>query len=288
MKKALFIGINYIGTDSELNGCMNDVANIKSFAKRAGYNNYRTLIETTNNHKPTRANILKYMAWLVQDAKPGDRLFLHYSGHGSWEKDTSGDEDDGRDELLVPLDYETAGFISDDELRQVLVDKVPTDVFLFCLFDCCHSGTVLDLRYKYMSDTTYHGPLQDTINYVFKDWSQNISYSEQKNYPKTQGQIVMISGCRDKQTSADAFIKDDKTYQGALTWAFLQIMKDNGVYQKSKSKKDQQTGGAPVDQGLKYKHLIKDLRCLLKVKKYTQVPQLTSGNYIDLNSNFTL
>lgn len=33
--------------------------------------------------QPTRANILKAMKWLVQDAKPGDRFFFHYSGHGS-------------------------------------------------------------------------------------------------------------------------------------------------------------------------------------------------------------
>ena len=30
--------------------------------------------------RPTKANILRGMRWLVQDAQPNDSLFFHYSG----------------------------------------------------------------------------------------------------------------------------------------------------------------------------------------------------------------
>ena len=43
--------------------------------------------------------------WLVKDAKSGDCLFMHYSGHGGSMKDDNGDEADGMDETMVPVDY---------------------------------------------------------------------------------------------------------------------------------------------------------------------------------------
>lgn len=36
---------------------------------------------------PFRDVILRACSWLVADAKPGDSLFFHYSGHGSRMKD---------------------------------------------------------------------------------------------------------------------------------------------------------------------------------------------------------
>lgn len=54
------------------------------------------------------------MQWLVRDARPGDSLFFHYSGHGGQAADLDGDEDDGFDETILPLDFKTAGEIIDD------------------------------------------------------------------------------------------------------------------------------------------------------------------------------
>lgn len=41
------------------------------------------------------------------------------SGHGGQAKDTDGDEDDGFDEVIYPLDYKQAGHIVDDERESV-------------------------------------------------------------------------------------------------------------------------------------------------------------------------
>jgi uncharacterized caspase-like protein len=43
----------------------------------------------------TRANIARGIQWLMMDQRPGDSLFFHFSGHGSQQADTSGDELDG-------------------------------------------------------------------------------------------------------------------------------------------------------------------------------------------------
>ncbi len=43
---------------------------------------------------------------MVEGAQAGDNLFMHYSGHGGNMRDDNGDEKDGMDETLVPLDYQ--------------------------------------------------------------------------------------------------------------------------------------------------------------------------------------
>jgi uncharacterized caspase-like protein len=58
---------------------------------------------------PTRANMTAAMQWLVRDARPNDSLFFHYSGHGGTARDVDGDEEDGTDETVYPLDHEFAG-----------------------------------------------------------------------------------------------------------------------------------------------------------------------------------
>jgi Caspase domain len=52
------------------------------------------------------------------------------TGHGGKIKDESGDEKDGYDETLVPLDYNESGMILDDDLYEVLVKQLPADVHL--------------------------------------------------------------------------------------------------------------------------------------------------------------
>lgn len=72
------------------------------------------------------------------------------TGHGGRVVDDDvGEEADGYDETLVPVDYSTAGQIRDDDLYTNLVAAMPGGSTLVSLMDCCHSATVLDLPYKY-------------------------------------------------------------------------------------------------------------------------------------------
>lgn len=74
------------------------------------------------------------------------------TGHGGRLRDDDGDEADGYDETLVPLDYEQAGQIRDDDLYNILVGPLRKGVTLTCVMDCCHSGTVLDLPFVFAAD----------------------------------------------------------------------------------------------------------------------------------------
>lgn len=59
---------------------------------------------------------------------------------------------DGYDEALVPVNYKQAGLIRDDDLFTALVGPMARGVTVTSLFDCCHSGTVLDLPYHFKAD----------------------------------------------------------------------------------------------------------------------------------------
>lgn len=153
-RRALLIGINYVGQPAELAGCVNDIADMLRDITPLGYGEVRVLhdgslsvAEGVTTSSPTRANIVEAMKWLVAGVRSGDRLFLHYSGHGGQLRGAS--ESDGMDETIIPVDYATAGVLRDDELRALLVDPLyESRATLRAVLDCCHSGTGLDLRYN--------------------------------------------------------------------------------------------------------------------------------------------
>lgn len=85
-RKALLIGINYIGQPNQLRGCINDVNRMKTFLTESyGYKPEDMVILTDDQSHPlslpTRANIIRAMQWLVKDARPNDSLFIHFSGN---------------------------------------------------------------------------------------------------------------------------------------------------------------------------------------------------------------
>lgn len=71
------------------------------------------------------------------------------SGHGGQQRATEGDEEDGNDETIYPLDHKTAGIIVDNDMNRILVQPLPRGCRLTAIFDCCHSGSALDLPYMY-------------------------------------------------------------------------------------------------------------------------------------------
>jgi metacaspase-1 len=116
-RKALLIGINYIGTQNQLKGCINDVLNIKHFIiQRFGFREEDMVILTDDAQnpasRPTKQNMARAMQWLVQGARPQDSLFFHYSGHGGQSVDWNSEQDDVYDEVIYPVDFKEAGSLS--------------------------------------------------------------------------------------------------------------------------------------------------------------------------------
>ncbi|CAN6300096.1 unnamed protein product, partial [Urochloa humidicola] len=111
-KRAVVCGISYRYSRHELKGCINDAKCMRHLLMtRFNFPDDSIIMlneEQTDPYKiPTKHNIRMAMYWLVQGCQPGDSLVFHYSGHGSQQRNYSGDEVDGFDETLCPLDFET-------------------------------------------------------------------------------------------------------------------------------------------------------------------------------------
>ena len=74
-------------------------------------------------------------------------MVFHFSGHGTQEMNMYGDEIDGFDEAICPVDYEEQGKILDDEINAAIVRPLPRGAKLHAIIDACYSGTVLDLAF---------------------------------------------------------------------------------------------------------------------------------------------
>jgi hypothetical protein len=205
-KAALLIGINYVGTASALRGCINDVRNVKTVLTNSyGFLENDILVLTDDQRgdkRPTAANIVKAINWLVRKNREGyDSLWFHYSGHGTYTRDRNRDERDRRDECIVPVDFR---LITDDALLKSLVSPLKAGTQFVCFMDCCHSGTQLDLRWRYVSGN------RNTL----ENRGSNV-----------RANVILVSGCKDDQTSADVKYSDE--WAGAMTRHLLATLKES-------------------------------------------------------------
>lgn len=258
--KALLVGINrYQLPGADLQGCVNDVTNlrdclIKYFGATAG--NIRVLTDA----RATRSAILDGLKWLIKDAKAGDQLLFHYSGHGSQIRDLDGDEvKDHMDEVLCPHDMTwDKGFITDDEL-DTLFRELPKGVNLEVLLDSCHSGTgtrelaaLAQLPQEQYLRPRFLIPPVDIATRADDDLDTTrllraTATTKRKTVP------VLFAGCRDSQTSADAWLGG--SYSGAFTYYLCKHIRDT-------------QGQLPRGE------LITRLRASLRHAGFSQVPQL--------------
>jgi len=282
VKKALLIGINYRNTDYELNGCINDINNINDFLQQ--YCDYKKeniqVLTETSGVLPTKSNIMQKINWLVTNNVKGDTLFFYYSGHGSSSKeDVSLDETDKKDEELIPLDYNNSGQLNDDWLYQNLAAKTPKNINLWCFFDCCCSGTMLDLVYNYKSLCTYNkGILQKETVYNSRDWNTKFEFTKESSTNVT-GNVFAFSGCLDKETSEDAYV--ESTYQGAFTYCFLKFLNNHLVTTADNKKKFS-------GKDIKLRNVLKEINALIDINKFNQNSQLSVGKLEDVEKFFEI
>lgn len=286
-KKALLVGINYIGTSSQLSGCINDVKNMRSFLlNHCGYtsDNIRMLIEEPNNTLPTKQNMETNLRWLVNNVRSGDTLVFHFSGHGSNITDRSKDESDGKDEVLCPLDYEKAGIISDDWLHTNVLRMVPAGATLYSFTDCCNSGTMMDLKFNYRSLCALRtGQVKKGMPYVSRDWTDRFSFSVENQLPDLQGNIVLFSGCQDPQTSADTAFNG--VSQGAFSYCLQECLKRN--LERVNTNTNTPTTNANTTTITRFKRgtlklmdILKEVNCRLDIHGFEQNSQMSLSSML--------
>jgi hypothetical protein len=232
-KKAVLVGINrYRIPGADLRGCVNDVRNIETVLTRH-YGFVKSDIKILTDYEATKKAMQAAIRALITDAKKGDVLLLHYSGHGSNVPDKDGDEADQRDEILCPTDLDWKDPLTDDWLRKSF-DKLKPGVSLTVIMDCCHSGS---------NTRAIQPPDAPRIaRYLPNPWDimaeesgrklrgnvgsglRTSSRAQRRRTDIVDANIceILLTGCRDTQTSADAYIGG--SYNGALTYHLVDAL----------------------------------------------------------------
>ncbi|XP_028753106.1 metacaspase-1-like [Neltuma alba] len=238
-KRALLCGITYGNGPHPLKGSVNDVLFMKEFLiQNLGFHPHSIVLlrdDMYNNPKtvPTKANIIEAMRLLVRGCREGDSLLFHYSGHGSNVVDDDGDEVDGYDEAICPVDYEKAGKIVDDTINDILVKPLPRGTKLHAIIDSCKSGTVLDL------------PFMCRMNRLREYMWENQMRGRGHRKGTNGGTAICISACDDDGSTGDtsAFGMGG----GALTHSFIKAMRNQ----------------LATTGGLSYGHLLHSMRSII-------------------------
>ena len=237
-KRALLVGISDYGNTKEdpnkwanISGA-NDVQLLLPLFSEHGYT-VTSLVDSLATH----ANITSALMELAKDAKKGDVVYIHFSMHGQPFEDLNGDEEDGWDEALIPVDaemlyaegvYEGKNHLLDDELEVYFNDirsKLGSEGQLLVILDACHSGTasrgdddhIRGTREGFTRSGKYYTPdrTQETNDYF--------------TVASTNGQspVTFIEACRSYQVNREVRDVETNSWYGSLSFYIAQSMKDN-------------------------------------------------------------
>lgn len=234
-KRALIVGISNYGNATEdpnrwsnISGA-NDVKLLKPLFSQQGFK-----ITSLVDAEATYSSIIKSLDKLTKSCKKGDLVYVHFSMHGQPIEDLNGDEEDGWDEALIPVDaqmrfeegvYEGKKHLLDDTLEKYFNDirsKIGTKGQLYVVLDACHSGTasrgddehVRGVREGFTRSGKLYMPdrTQETNDYF--------------HIPSQPGQspVTFIEACRSYQQNKEVRDRNTGIWYGSLSYYIAQTM----------------------------------------------------------------
>ncbi|MFM5983249.1 MAG: caspase family protein [Sphaerospermopsis kisseleviana] len=234
-KLALLVGINqYSGIIPPLKGCVTDVQlQQELLVHRFGFNPQDIL--TLTDQQATRKGILTaFEEHLINQAKPGDVVVFHFSGHGSRVIDPDRDQPDGLNSTLVPIDSKlpegysiTGGEVSDimGHTLFLLMSALKTENVTVVL-DSCHSGGGtrgnLRVRSRFGGDKLQPSPVE--LDYQ-KQWLRRLNLSPEQFIElrrKNVAKGVVIASAKRDELAVDMTFSD--FHAGAFTYSLTQYL----------------------------------------------------------------
>ncbi len=269
MNKAFLVGINNYSALNELQGCVNDITDTADFlVSRCGFK--QDDIRLLSDERATARNIRERLAWLVAEVASGDRIYFHYSGHGTQiaTRNKKG-EPDGYDEVICPVDFDfdsEQSMIRDKEFLRIF-KGVPEGVSFVWVSDSCFSGGLSrgilpkNARYK-----TYRLP----VDIAWRNSSAEIRQLSPLGIKGAAKKLnaVLLSGCAETQESADA--EFNGRYNGAFTYYMLKNLKTTKGMKR------------PLTQ------LVTAIGKDLKKGRFTQQPELLGSDIMGLKPFLSL
>lgn len=242
-KRALLVGVSDYGNPREdpekwanISGA-NDVKLLSPLFTKQGFK-----VTSLVDAQATYANITGALKKVVKDAKKGDIVYLHFSMHGQPFEDLNGDETDGWDEALIPVDaqmryvkgkYEGKNHLLDDEMEKYISQirsKIGPTGELFVVMDACHSGTAS------RGDGEHVRGVRDGFTRSGKAYTPNRT-KETNDYfkvPTAAGQspVTFLEACRSYQQNKEVLDRESKTWYGSLSYYIAKAM---GTHQIDKT-----------------------------------------------------
>lgn len=241
-KRALLIGISDYGNAREdpdkwsnISGA-NDVKLLTPLFVKQGFN-----VSSLVNTEATYSAIIKALDKLTKQCKKGDLVYLHFSMHGQPVEDLDGDEKDGWDEALIPVDaqmrykkgvYEGSKHLLDDTLEEYfnkIRSKLGTKGQLYVVLDACHSGTAS------RGDDDHVRGVRDGFTYSGKYYTPDRT-RETNDYFRistkySQAPVTIIEACRSYQQNKE--VRDRKTniWYGSLSYYVAKAMQSHKLNQ---------------------------------------------------------
>ena len=105
----------------------------------------RKRFTTQNIVYDTLSNYISCFPKFVSNVNKNDTVLIFISGHGYQQKSVTTEETDRLDEYIC----HRTGKIIDNQINDLLLQKLPMAKRVICLADTCHSGTIFDNTNKY-------------------------------------------------------------------------------------------------------------------------------------------
>ncbi|CAO2163651.1 unnamed protein product [Urochloa humidicola] len=218
-KRALLVGVSYMGTPHELRGTFNDVKAMRRLlVDKFGFTS-ECILELTERelepHRvPTRENLIAAMRWLVSGSDSGDSLVFHFSGHGVQNVRLDGGGVDGYGDALCPVDFERSGTIIDQEIGETMVQPLGIGVKLHAIVDTSHGCAILNLPYRcQLPKTRRHWR-----------WESLDRASGMATYP-SGGLAISIGGwSNNNQSSLDTTAFSGSISSDSVTYSFVKAL----------------------------------------------------------------
>lgn len=231
-KRALLVGIsdyqciNKYGGWNNIHG-KNDVDLLSFTLRQNGVS-----VSCISDREATKSRIIAALNKLTLQCKLGDIVYLHFSTHGQPFEDISGDEEDGWDESIVPVDapieftkgkYEGENHLIDDELHKYCTKirkAIGRNGMLYVVIDACHAGkasmgtdeeVIRGTKAGFTRSGKYYRP-------------QKLEKGNYYNIPSSPllGKVIFIEACRSYQVNKE--IVEGGKYYGALSYYINKVL----------------------------------------------------------------
>lgn len=234
-KLALLVGVNNYQNIVSLKGSITDVyLQRELLIHRFGFNPQDVLVVSDESAiKPTRQGILQaFEEHLIKQAKPGDTVVYHFSGHGSQVSDPDSGFEDNLNSTFVPSDR----IISQSGNQKTVSDITGKTLFLLMsaintenltvVLDSCYAGGGKRGNVTIRSIAGGQEYTSSTLELEYQQkWLSSLGISPQELEQRRKKGIakgVVIASARKDQLATEAYLDDFVT--GAFTYLMTQYL----------------------------------------------------------------